>query len=80
MHEFNIVPEVWRGIFDEKVVRAYASGIDMTQCEGFVIRVVDGFWYEDFNKSVAKYVRASHVQSDEHWMHQQIVPNQIKQK
>ncbi len=30
---------------------------------------------EQFNQVVAKWVRAGHVQGDEHWMHKSIVPN-----
>lgn len=37
------------------------------EVEGFVVRNVDSFAYEDFSKNVAKYVRKNHVQTDEHW-------------
>lgn len=73
-----VVPELWRGIFDEQIVRALAAGIDATAIEGFVMRNTNGFHYEDFGKNVAKYVRADHIQSDEHWMHQQVIPNKLK--
>lgn len=35
--------------------------------EGFVMRIADGFQVRDFTKAVCKYVRANHVQTDEHW-------------
>ena len=35
--------------------------------EGFVIRKENRFKEEDFTKSVTKYVRKGHVQTNEHW-------------
>lgn len=35
--------------------------------EGVVIRKANGFYDDYFSKSVCKYVRANHVQTDEHW-------------
>ena len=35
--------------------------------EGFVIRKESRFKVEDFSKSVTKYVREGHVQTDDHW-------------
>lgn len=46
--------------------------------EGYVIRNVDVFTYEDFSQNVAKWVRAKHVTTDQHWMFQEIVPNKLK--
>lgn len=37
------------------------------EVEGFVIRNVDSFHYDNFNENVGKYVRANHVQTDAHW-------------
>jgi hypothetical protein len=45
--------------------------------EGYVVRVFDEFKYEDFGRSVAKYVRANHVQTDTHWMHKEVIPNKL---
>lgn len=45
--------------------------------EGYVVRLYDSFKYENFEKSVAKYVREAHVQTDEHWMHKQIIQNRL---
>jgi hypothetical protein len=36
--------------------------------EGFVIRIRDGFKDSDFEKSVAKFVRQNHVQTDSEWL------------
>lgn len=46
--------------------------------EGFVMRDLKDFSYSQFDKKVAKYVRANHVQTDEHWMNQQVIPNKLK--
>ena len=48
---------------------------DEWQDEGYVVRLYDSFKYEAFGKSVAKYVREAHVQTDDHWMYQQIIKN-----
>ncbi len=45
--------------------------------EGFVIRISRSFKDIDFSKHVAKWVRANHVQTTEHWKDQIIVKNGI---
>ena len=72
------VPVLWRGIFDEKFVREFA--VDHSKQEGYVIRVTKSFEYKDFEKFVGKNVREGHVQTNEHWMFQKIVPNKLKEK
>lgn len=37
------------------------------ECEGFVMRVEKSFDQEEFAHNVCKYVRADHIQTDEHW-------------
>lgn len=46
--------------------------------EGFVVRRKKCFEYSRFERSVAKYVRANHVQTDTHWMKSEIIPNKIR--
>ena len=72
------VPVLWRGVFDEKFVREFA--VDHSKQEGYVIRVTKPFEYKDFEKFVGKNVREGHVQTNEHWMFQKIVPNKLKEK
>lgn len=48
---------------------------DVSAMEGYVLRLAGEFRYSAFRKSVAKYVRANHVQSSNHWMHERVVPN-----
>lgn len=45
--------------------------------EGYVVRLVDGFHYRAFRRSVAKYVRKNHVQTDDHWAHREVVANKL---
>jgi hypothetical protein len=48
--------------------------------EGYVVRLAGEFHYKDFRKSVAKYVRANHVQHKEgHWINRRVVPNKLRE-
>jgi hypothetical protein len=42
---------------------------DFVPCdaEGYVVRLANAFQYEDFHKSVGKFVRSSHVKGNAHW-------------
>jgi hypothetical protein len=46
--------------------------------EGYVVRLSNEFRFEDFDRSVAKYVRRNHVQTEKHWMYEKVVPNELK--
>lgn len=72
------VPVKWRGVFDEKVIHQLVRELNTEQEEGLVMRLAGRFRFEDFAMSLAKWVRKDHVQTDEHWMHAAIVPNQLK--
>jgi len=45
--------------------------------EGYVVRNSDGFLYKDFGDNVAKWVRVNHVQTENHWMHSEVIPNKL---
>ncbi len=64
---------LYRGVWDEKQMRSLQ--FDTDSVEGYVVRLADGFAYEAFADSVAKWVRPNHVQSDTHWMHAAVVAN-----
>lgn len=51
------------------------SKVGSPEKEGLVVRVTDAFSDEEFSARVAKYVRANHVTSSEHWAHQTITQN-----
>lgn len=74
----SLVPVLYEGIYNETLVKDLQSKIDLNKSEGYVIRLMDSFNYADFNSSVAKFVRESHVQSETHWMKSKIRPNKLK--
>ncbi len=79
--------ELYRGPFDLKIIKEIAKNIDTKTSEGFVVRATEGFAYADYDKFVAKWVRADHtqrlgkdgkpVESDEHWL-KSTYPNKAK--
>lgn len=73
-------PVVWRGVWDTKTVMSlypFASMLSsQAPAEGYVVRTAGAFPMAEFDRHVAKFVRAGHVQPEStHWMHQKIVPN-----
>lgn len=80
LHQLSVstVPVLFRGVFDETVIRTLVSELDTERDEGLVVRLSDGFSYEEFALSVAKWVRFGHVQTDEHWMTGPVVPNLLR--
>lgn len=78
------IPRLWRGeVEDEKALRAVVKRLidGGSRCggeaiEGLVIRDSNHFF--NFENSVGKWVRAGHVQTDEHWTNQPIVVNRLK--
>lgn len=46
--------------------------------EGVVVRIANAFAESDFSKSVLKFVRKDHVQTDTHWKHKEIVKNKLR--
>jgi len=72
------VPTLYRGVFDETLLKKLAKELDTKRNEGFVARLAGAILYEDFGRSAAKWVRPKHVQTDAHWMHSAVVPNQLR--
>lgn len=73
-------PVIWRGRWDtEKVMGMYpfkSFFSTSAPAEGYVVRVAGGFPMAQFDKYVAKFVRAGHVQpGSQHWMSQKVQPN-----
>lgn len=75
------VPVIWRGLWDEKAVKQafedYTSKAT-DEVEGYVVRLAESFSIDTFRVSVAKYVRKDHVQTDDHWMHKDIICNRLR--
>ncbi len=67
---------LFEGVWNEKIIKALTPNAN--DAEGYVIRITDDFHFDDFSKSVAKWVRRGHVQSEEHWMFAAIKPNKLK--
>ena len=71
------VPSVlYMGEWNEKEIKQITINEEIE--EGYVVRTSDGFPYENFTQHIAKWVRPNHVQTDQHWMHQEITPNGLK--
>jgi len=71
------VPVLYQGVYQESVIKDLKSRVENSDdIEGFVVRLAQGFRYDDFGKSVAKFVREGHVQPDDvHWFNKQIITN-----
>ena len=69
-------PVLYQGIWDEAAIRAIQ--VDTKISEGYVVRATRAFHYADFAQNMAKWVRAKHVQTSEHWMFSEIIPNGLK--
>lgn len=70
------VPVLYDGPWDEKAIRALEKQLNFEKDEGYVVRLADSFTYGEFKSSVAKYVRANHVQTTKHWRQgRQFIPN-----
>lgn len=45
--------------------------------EGYVVRVTSEIPYAHYRTKVGKMVRKNHVQTDDHWLNQELVPNKL---
>lgn len=67
---------LYHGLWDETLCQQLS--IDTQRMEGYVVRLADRFAYADFATSVAKWVRARHVQTNQHWLAAKVTPNGLK--
>lgn len=71
--EYLEIPHVpvWRKVYNPAPTKLDDKSIPslVKNLEGYVVRNLHGFRYEDHQENVFKYVRAGHVQTDQHWMH-----------
>ena len=74
-----LCPILYEGIWDEKEIKKCWTGVSRAggEQEGYVVRLMDRFTIDQFPQSVAKFVRPDHIQTDEHWMASEIVPNKL---
>lgn len=71
---------LYDGIYDEKELRRLARPEILLESEGYVARPAMAFHFLNFSSAVRKYVRRNHVQTDEHWMFRQLIPNKLQGK
>ena len=69
------MPVLYEGLWDEAIIRDLI--LDTEKQEGYVVRLAESFAYRDFSSSLAKWVRKGHVQTDQHWMFAEVVPNRL---
>lgn len=78
------VPVLYEGTFGAERLQELADELDPETQEGYVVRLARSFHYDDFGSCCAKYVmpefREMLENSDEHWMHKQVVPNQLREE
>ena len=74
--DLHAVKEIYRGPFDPKAIQTIFD-THWANHEGYVVRVADRIKDQDFSTHVAKWVRKDHIQTDEHWMNQAVVANEI---
>jgi len=72
------VPVLYRGEFDLDFLKEYHKTLDTATQEGFVIRVQDAYHIDDSSTSLAKWVRFNHVQTPDHWMNTEMIPNKLR--
>jgi len=79
MLKIDHVPVIYHGEWDEDVIMNI--NLDTSKQEGYVVRLSDKFYYNDFKKSVAKFVRKNHiVDTVHHWKHSNIEKNELVEK
>lgn len=60
---------LYRGIFDINTFKKLVANLNLELEEGFVVRDVNSFEYDEYPTHVVKYVRENHVQeNEEHWL------------
>ncbi len=72
------VPILYDGPWDETLVERFIP-INTARQEGFVVRLAERFHCSRFRTSVAKWVRASHVQTPHGWKRQRIEKNKLRE-
>lgn len=77
--DLPLVPTIYEGIYDEKLIKQLATDTVAAGGEGIVVRVADMFETSEFSQNVAKYVRANHVTTNEHWT-KNWIPNTLEAK
>jgi hypothetical protein len=72
------VPVIDIIVYDEEYLKNLADKLDTERKEGYVIRNIEEFNFNDFTDNVAKWVRPKYVTTDQHWMFREVIPNELK--
>ena len=70
------VPVLYDGPYVEDHIKSLYDEWEENR-EGYVVRLADEFKIHEFPQCLQKFVRKNHVQTDEHWTRQPIVPNKL---
>lgn len=76
--ELEMVPVLYKGLYKDFNYLNLINSLNFNKQEGFVLRIAESFSYKDFKTHVAKYVRKGHIETSEHWSHEQIIKNSLK--
>lgn len=68
---------LYRGEFDLPLVRMLHTKLSDNQ-EGYVMRLTQAIHKQNWSNCAAKWVRPGHVQTDKHWMYQEVVKNKLR--
>lgn len=71
------VPVLYRGSWDEALIRRHDPAPSARSREGYVVRLAGAFSFRDFRQAVAKFVKSGHNQTGHGWKRQAIVPNHL---
>jgi hypothetical protein len=72
------VPVIYKGIWNQEYLEKLGPKLVNDNHEGFVVRLSSFFHYDDFTDSVVKYVRPSHVTTEDHWRFSNTGINSLK--
>ncbi len=73
----ELPPVLYEGLWNKNKIKNIAENLDLDKQEGFVVRNVEQFHNDNFKSNIAKWVRSNHVQTNEHWMYRDVIPNKI---
>lgn len=77
--DITLVPVLYDGIYEDCDFKAIEKSLNFDKDEGYVVRVASEFKYGEFKSSIAKFVRAGHVQTTKHWRAgRSFTPNGLK--
>lgn len=76
--EIKMVPVLYEGIYDKKIIIDLFNKYLDQDAEGFVIRTSDEFNINEFNSSLSKYVRKTFSIPDRHWKYSKKIMNKLK--